>query len=155
MDTRTELEILCEVPLKVHVGDEEIEVYPPTLAKLQAASEHWTNLLNKAMNLGESADKPKGEKTGKDEPGLDIVLDQVYGLIEDVLPLVNIFLAPRGKVESKFTLDQLRSGLDVRDIRRILTFARESLQLGELMTGALTPFMLPEIPETAKLAGQK
>lgn len=150
-----ELEILCEVSLKVHVGDEEVEVYPPTLAKLQAASKHWTNLLEKAMGLGKLEDKPKEKKKGKDEPDLDIVFDQIYGLIDDVLPLVNIFLAPRGKVESKFTLDQLRNGLDVRDIRRILTFARESLQLGELMTGALTPFMLPEIPEKPKLAGQK
>ena len=151
-----ELDVLCEKPLIVHVGADEVSVYPPTLAQLNATIKPWKNLIDKAIALdigtGKKEKSPKKEKN--QIPDLQVIFQNIYGLIDEVLPLMRIFLAPRGKIESDYKIEDLKVGLNVQDMRRIFNFVRESLRLGELMTNAMTPLM-PVEAEMPKSSGQE
>jgi len=151
-----ELDSLCEKPLIVHVGADEVSIYPPTLAQLNATIEPWKNLINKAVNLDiGTGKKEKSLKKEKDQvPDMGIIFQNIYALIDEVLPLMKIFLAPRGKIGSDYKIEDLKVGLNVQDMRRIFNFVRESLRLGELMRDAMTPLM-PIETEIPKSSGQE
>lgn len=148
-DEQKKLDILCDVPLKIHVGEEEIEVFPPTLAKLNAAAPLWAKLINKATDVAETLG---GDE--KKEVDIEMVLKNIYKFIDDLLPIFKIYLAPRGKIDSKWTPDQLREGLDILDMRRTLIFIREGIQLEELLKNAIMPVM-SEPEKTPADHGQK
>jgi len=145
-----ELDILCEKPLIVHVGADEVSVYPPTLAQLNATIEPWENLINRATKL----DIKTNEKKKGQIPDMQLIFKNIYGLIDEILPLMRIFLAPRGKTESDYKIEDLKAGLNIQDMRRIFNYVRESLRLGELVTSAMTPLM-PTETEIPKSPGQK
>lgn len=145
-----EIEVLCEVPIKVHVGEQEVEVVPPTLAKLTAAVPYWSKVIEKAMSVIKKTDK-KADGKKATEMAVETMMKMIYDYVEDLLPVFKIYLAPRGKVDSEFTLVQLRDGLDIVDMRRILTFIRNGVNIGELIKNAV----LPTLPTEIKEAGQK
>jgi len=140
MSNPNELDALCEAPLKVHVGEEEVEVYPPTLSKLNATVSFWAKLIERGAE--------KFKDTDAKNINIEIILKDIYGFVEDLLPILKIYLAPRGKIDSKFSIDQLRDGLDISDIKRIMKF----VQLGDLLKNVLAP-MTPA--ETPPIHGQK
>lgn len=145
-----ELDALCEKPLIVHVGADEVSVYPPTLAQLNATIKPWENLINRATKLDIKTDKKKKDQI----PDMQLIFKNIYGLIDEILPLMRIFLAPRGKTESDYKIEDLKAGLNIQDMRRIFNYVRESLRLGELVTSAMTPLM-PTETEIPKSPGQK
>lgn len=131
-DKQRELNILCDVPLKVHVGEEEIEVFSPPLANLCATALFWDKVIDKASKAG---DIPKENIT------MEIVLSKLYYIFDEVLPIVNIYLAPRGKDQSKFSIEELKQGLGIHDITRILIFVRTGVE------GLAKNAIRPVIPE--------
>jgi hypothetical protein len=141
MANLNELDALCETSLKVHVGEEEVEISPPTLAKLNATAPFWAKLIKHATEKFKDVDSK--------DINIEVILKDIYGFVEDLLPILKIYLAPRGKVESKFSIDQIREGLDIGDIKRIMKF----VQVGDLLKNVLTPMMPVEM--TVSDRGQK
>jgi len=136
MNEPSELSILCEDSIRVHVGEEEVEVFPPTLAKLNATVPLWTALIKHGgERFGKLSESPKKGKDKSVELDIGAVLKDIYGFIDDLLPIVKVYLAPRGKIDSKFTVDQLREGLDISDMKKILKF----VQVGDLLKNVLSP----------------
>lgn len=149
-DEARNLDILCEKPLIVHVGADEVPVYPPTLAQLNATIEPWKNLIDRTTKLDIRSDKKKKDQA----PDMGLIFQNIYGLIDEVLPLMKIFLAPRGKTESEYKIEDLKAGLNVQDMRRIFNYVRESVRLGELMKSAMVPLM-PTEGEILKSSGKE
>ena len=110
------LAVLCDKPLTVHVGEKEVPVYGPTSAQLEAVEPLWPK-IEKATEIKTKADAKQCE--------------------EAIFNAMIIFLAPRGQVTSKYSLDDLRKGLSRPDQRRILAFVRETSGLGELAISAM------------------
>lgn len=152
-DQSKELKVLCERPLVVHLGEEEVEVFPPTLAKLEAAAEPYARLIEKAEALIGPKESAKKKKVAA-RAVIKQVFEDTHKFLGELLPIVKIYLAPRGKIDSKFTLEELKRGLDVVDLQRIFGFVQDSISAGDLMGKALAP-LAPISPEVTKPVGLK
>lgn len=115
-EEKRRLAILCDKPLMVYVGEEEISIHPATSAQLEAVEPFWPD-IEKATEIKTKSDAKKCE--------------------EAILNAMVIFLAPRGQVTSKYTMEDLKKGLTRADQRRILSFIRETSGLGELAISAM------------------
>jgi hypothetical protein len=116
-----QLQILCQVPMKVKIGDKEFEVHPLTFKKLSELKPHIQTVFDKLGGL--TAVSVEGG--GFIKP----ILDNLDAVMESVLMAIQIVLRTKKgeEVEKEF----LEENLDTLTLGKILGFVIKTCNIGE------------------------
>lgn len=117
-----QLQILCQVPMKVKIGDKEFEVRPLTFKKLSELKPYVEKLFEKIGNFGQMT---VGEG-GIIKP----IMDNLDGVIDDLLGAMQIVLRSKDTAE---VVDKefLQENLDTLTLGKILGFVIKTCNIGE------------------------
>ena len=144
-----DLDIFSDTTLKVHIGAEEVEVFPPTTAQLRLASKRWAEAVKKTKTTGENI---KVNDKAKDMDAAEAGIDVAFSVGDHILPIIKVYLAPRGQVESDISTEDIQKQISLYDQRRILAFVRRTSGLGEFINEAMIQgmahlMMIPVTPQ--------
>ena len=146
-EKQSQLEILCEVPLKVKIGDQNFIIRPLTFNRVIQCKSSIINILNEISNfdqLGEliikHATEMMSQETGKDsedgestqtimEGFLEQLFDNLQKVMDDVCTLMKVLLTASGDFE--VTDDFLKEHLDTLTLGKILGFLVKTSNIGE------------------------
>jgi len=116
-----QLQILCQVPMKVKIGDKDFEVHPLTFKNLAELKPHIETIVDK---IGGLAIIP-----AEGANFLRPILDNLDAVMDGVLDAVMVILQRKGnpEVDKGF----LEENLDTLTLGKILGFVIKSCNIGE------------------------
>jgi len=121
-----QLSILCEVPLKVQIGDKEFKVYPLTLKKMKLLEPHASAIFEKVGGFTVGTD---GSVSAQEI--IKSILSNLSGIMEEMIKLVQILLKAKIGDEDLVTKEFLEENLDTLTLGTILGFVIKAANIGE------------------------
>ena len=121
-----QLSILCEVPLKVKIGDKEFKVYPLTLRKIKTLEPFASAIFQKLGGFGTGID---GSISTAEI--IKNVLANLSDIMEEMIKLVQILLKVKVSDYDVVTKDFLEENLDTLTLGTILGFIIKSANIGD------------------------
>lgn len=118
-----QLEILCEIPLVLKIGEESFTVRPLTFNKLMALKPHAEAIFKKIGGISE-LDFSSGEFIGK-------IFENIEGLAEDLFLAMKVVLTPSDSQAGEITDEMLKEHLDTITLGKILGFLVKTSNIGE------------------------
>lgn len=116
-----QLEILCEIPYPVKIGDQGFTVRPLTFNKLVALKPHVQAIFEKVGGVS---------KLDFNSPKLvNLLFENIEKLAGDLFAAMNVVLTPNGS--GKVTNELLKEHLDTVTLGRILGFLVQTSNIGE------------------------
>lgn len=116
-----QLEILCEIPLKIKIGEQNFKVHPLTFKRLVELKPHVQTIFEKVGGISQ-IDFSKGEFVGT-------IFDNIEALMEDILKAMKLVLVSENGFEC--TDDFLKEHLDTVKLGTVLGFLVKTSNLGE------------------------
>lgn len=122
-EKQSQLEILCEVPLKLKIGDGDFTVHPLTFNRLVKLKPHAEAIFKKVGGVAEM-DFGSGEFIGT-------IFSKIEELAEDLFGAMKVVLNPNGKPDGEITDEVLKEYLDTYTLGKILGFLVKTSNIGE------------------------
>lgn len=134
----TELEILCEIPLKIELDGKKFEIRPLVATKLIQMRPHIETILNAILEglmgrFKDTAELIRQVQTGQlDEKDLiGFALNAIYSSIDAGMECMRIAFRPNAKGDDVVDLDFLKDHLDFFTAGKILGFLVKTSNIGE------------------------